>query len=104
AGDGGERGRCWEDGLTLLQRVSKPVERSAAIRHVADQLGMDEKALLARYKALPRKSAKASTPQPSAGVFENQPLPKDEEVLLQLLVHEVLTPEMWTEVRPEDFT
>jgi len=104
AGTVEDRVRCVEDVLTLLQKLSNPVEQSAAIRHVADQLGMDEKALLARYKALPRKSVKASTPQPSAGVFENQPLPKDEEVLLQLLVHEVLTPEMWTEVRAEDFT
>lgn len=96
-----ERVRCVEEVLALLQKLSNPVEKAAAIRHVADRLGMEEKVLLERYRSLPRKtlvSDEAPTAQAEA------PLPKDEEVLVRLLLHEKLTPAMAAQLAADDFT
>ncbi len=95
-----ERVRCVEEVLALLQKLSNPVEKAAAIRHVADRLGMDEKVLLERYRSLPRKVA-AEEPQVEQ---EAAPLPKDEEVLVRLLLHEKLTTEMAAQLAADDFT
>jgi DNA primase len=96
-----ERVRCVEEILALLQRLSNPVEKAAALRNVADHLGMDEKVLLERYRSLPRKATVAEeTPTSQA----EAPLPKDEEVLVRLLLHEKLTPEMRAQLAADDFT
>ncbi len=96
-----ERVRCVEEILALLQKLSNPVEKAAAIRHVADRLGMEEKVLLERYRSLPRKAASADE-APAAQI--ETPLPKDEEVLARLLLHEKLTPEMAAQLAADDFT
>ena len=96
-----ERVRCVEEILALLQKLSNPVEKAAAIRHVADRLGMEEKVLLERYRSLPRK-ASAADEAPTAQA--EAPLPKDEEVLARLLLHEKLTPEMAAQLAADDFT
>lgn len=96
-----ERVRCVEEVLALLQKLSNPVEKAAAIRHVADRLGLDEAVLLERYRSLPRNVARSQTPplrEPEA------PLPKDEEVLARLLLHEQLTPGMVAQLTAADFT
>jgi DNA primase len=95
-----ERVRCVEEILALLQKLSNPVEKAAALRHVADRLGMDEKVLLERYRSLSRKASvadEAPTAQAEA------PLPKDEEVLVRLLLHEKLTPAMRAQLAADDF-
>jgi DNA primase len=97
-----DRVRCVEEVLTLLQKLSNPVEKSAAIRHVADQLGLDEKVLLERYRSLPKKAASADGA--SQVNVESPRLPKDEEVLVRLLLHEKLTPEMAAQLAADDFT
>lgn len=97
-----DRVRCVEEVLTLLQKLSNPVEKSAAIRHVADQLGLDEKMLLERYKSLPKKTVSAG--EASQINVENPRLPKDEEVLVRLLLHEKLTPERVAQLAADDFT
>lgn len=96
-----ERVRCVEEVLALLQKLSNPVEKAAAIRHVADRLGMEEKVLLERYRSLPRK-ASAAGEAPTAEA--EAPLPKDEEVLARLLLHEKLTPGMTAQLAVDDFT
>lgn len=95
------RVRCVEEVLALLQKLSNPVEKAAAIRHVADRLGLDEAVLLERYRSLPRNVARSQAPplrEPEA------PLPKDEEVLARLLLHEQLTPGMVAQLTAADFT
>ncbi len=86
--------RCVEDVLALLQKISNPVEKAASIRHVADQLGLDESVLLKRYRTMaPARPSQGA--KPSAAPVATQPrLPKDEEVLLQLLLHQKCTPDM----------
>ena len=97
-----DRVRCVEEVLTLLQKLSNPVEKAATIRHVADQLGLEEKVLVERYRILPRRAA--STGQAPSTAVEAPRLPKDEEVLLHLLLHERLTPEMQAQFAADDFT
>jgi DNA primase len=96
-----ERVRCVEEVLALLQKLSNPVEKAAAIRHVADRLGMEEKVLLERYRSLPRKTS-ADDEAPTCDA--EAPLPKDEEVLARLLLHEKLTPGMTAQLAADDFT
>lgn len=100
-----DRVRCVEEVLALLQKLGNPVEKSAAIRHVADQLGMDEKVLLERYRMLPRRSvAVAAVAAPSPTGADSMPLPKDEHVLMHLLLHNALLPEMLAQLSVDDFT
>jgi DNA primase len=96
-----ERVRCVEEVLALLQKLSNPVEKAAALRHVADHLGMDEKVLLERYRSLPRK---VSVGDETPSIQPETPLPKDEEVLVRLLLHEKLTPDMTVQLAADDFT
>ena len=96
-----DRVRCVEEILALLQKLSNPVEKAATLRHVADHLGMEEKVLLERYRSLPRKASSADeAPMAQA----ESPLPKDEEVLVRLLLHEKLAPEMMAQLAADDFT
>jgi DNA primase len=99
-----ERVRCVEEVLALLQKISNPVEKAASIRHVADQLGMDEAVLVKRYRTMvPGRPAQGA--KPSAAPVDIQPrLPRDEEVLLQLLLHQKCTPDMLLQLSAEDFT
>ncbi len=97
-----DRVRCVEEVLALLQKLSNPVEKAAALRHVADQLGLEEKVLLERYRTLPRPPSSAG--EASATGVEAPGLPKDEEVLVRLLLHERLTPEMVAQLAEDDFT
>jgi DNA primase len=97
-----ERVRCVEEVLALLQKLSNPVEKAAAIRHVADRLGMEEKVLLERYRSLPRKASAAG--DAPASQAESLRLPNDEEVLVRLLLHEKLTPAMAAQLAADDFT
>ncbi len=96
-----ERVRCVEEVLALLQKLSNPVEKAAAIRHVADRLGLEETVLLERYRSLPRKASAADEPPTREA---EAPLPKDEEVLARLLLHEKLTPGMAAQLAADDFT
>ena len=99
-----ERVRCVEEVLLLLRKIKNPVEKNASIRHVADQLDLDEKVLLERYRTLGvrRPAAKNSDTEAAAAVPAR--LPKDEEVLLQLLLHEKCTSEMLAQLAATDFT
>lgn len=97
-----ERVRCVEEVLALLQKLNNPVEKAAAIRHVADRLGMEEKVLLERYRSLPRKASAAG--DAPASQAESLRLPNDEEVLVRLLLHEKLTPAMVAQLAADDFT
>ncbi|HZC67133.1 MAG TPA: hypothetical protein VE201_00810, partial [Nitrospirales bacterium] len=101
-----ERVRCVEEVLALLQKLSNPVEKNAALHHVADQLGLDEKVLLERYRQLTRNSSVADNEsgEASVGPVESAPLPKEEEVLVRLLLHDKLTPPMLTQLAADDFT
>jgi len=101
-----ERVRCVEAVLTLLQKLSNPVEKAAAIGHVADRLGLEEKTLLKRYRSLPQKAVAADewTVEASPQREAEAPLPKDEEVLARLLLQDKLTSGMVAQVTAEDFT
>jgi DNA primase len=100
-----DRVRCVEEVLALLQKISNPVEKAASIRHVADQLGLDEKVLLERYRAMAlRRSASSQGKAEPLEQTTAPQLPKDEEVLLQLLLHEKCTFEMVAQLAAEDFT
>jgi len=101
-----DRVRCVEEVLALLQKLSNPVEKAAALHHVADQLGLDEKVLVERYRQLTSHSSVAdhASGGASAGPVESAPLPKDEEVLVRLLLHDKLTPPMVTQLAADDFT
>ena len=98
--------RCVEEVLVLLQKISNPVEKAASIRHVADQLGLDEKVLLERYRAMARPRSASSLGKAASSLEQTttSQLPKDEEVLLQLLLHEKCTFEMVAQLAAEDFT
>jgi DNA primase len=97
-----DRVRCVEEVLSLLQKLGNPVEKAAALRHVADQLGMDEKVLLERYRMLPRRGGAAATPSPAGA--DSVMLPKDEHVLVHLLLHNALPAEMLAQLAADDFT
>jgi len=101
-----DRVRCVEEVLALLQKLSNPVEKAAALHHVADQLGLDEKVLVERYRQLTSRSSVAdhASGGASAGPVESAPLPKDEEVLVRLLLHDKLTAPMVTQLAADDFT
>jgi DNA primase len=101
-----DRVRCVEEVLALLQKLSNPVEKAAALHHVADQLGLDEKVLMERYRQLTRNSSVADhvPGEASVGPVESAPLPKDEEVLVRLLLHDKLTPPMLAQLAADDFT
>jgi len=101
-----DRVRCVEEVLVLLQKLSNPVEKAASIRHVADQLGLDEKVLLERYRAMARPRCASSLGKAASSLEQTttSQLPKDEEVLLQLLLHEKCTFEMVAQLAAEDFT
>jgi DNA primase len=101
-----DRVRAVEEVLTLLQKLDNAVEKAASIRHVADQLGLDEKLLVERYRAVARRPATTSRPasQPAQPSDAAVRLPKDEEVLLQLLLHQALAPDMMSRLSPDDFT
>ncbi len=101
-----DRVRCVEEVLALLQKLSNPVEKSAALHHVADQLGLDEKVLMERYRQLTRNSSVADhvPGEASVGPVESAPLPKDEEVLVRLLLHDKLTAPMLAQLAADDFT
>jgi DNA primase len=101
-----DRVRAVEEVLTLLHKLDNAVEKSASIRHVADQLGLDEKLLVERYRAVARRPGISATAA-SQPVPVSQPavrLPKDEEVLVQLLLHQALAPEMISRLSADDFT
>ncbi len=76
-----ERVRCVEEVLALLQKLNNPVEKAAAIRHVADRLGMEEKVLLERYRSLPRKASTAG--DEPASQAESLRLPRPYRDILQ---------------------
>ena len=97
-----DRVRCVEEVLSLLQKLSNPVEKAATLRHVADQLGLEEKVLLERYRTLPRRASSAG--EVSTAIMESPQLPKDEAVLMHLLLHDVLTTEMLAQLAADDFT
>jgi len=101
-----DRVRCVEEVLALLQKLSNPVEKAAALHHVADQLGLDEKVLMERYRQLMRNSSVADnvSGESSVGPVESAPLPKDEEVLVRLLLHDKLTSPMLAQLAADDFT
>jgi DNA primase len=101
-----DRVRCVEEVLALLQKLSNPVEKAAAFHHVADQLGLDEKVLMERYRQLTRNSSVADHVSGEASVspVEGAPLPKDEEVLVRLLLHDKLTAPMLAQLAADDFT
>ncbi len=97
-----DRVRCVEEVLAVLQKLGNPVQKAAAIRHVADRLGLDEKVLVERYRSLPRRAVSAgqASPAPEA----SPQLPKEEEVLMRLLLHDALSPEEVARLEPDDFT
>lgn len=99
-----DRVRCVEEVLELLQKLSNPVEKAAAVRQVADHLGLEEKLLADRYRTLARRRTVRSDPQVSRESKQALPLPKDEEVLVRLLLHEKLTPEMLARLSADAFT
>jgi DNA primase len=109
-----ERVRAVEEILVLLQKLDNPVEKAASIRHVADQLGLDEKVLVERYRALPRRPSPATPvmhpPQAHTNAPDQAPavkavqLHKAEQDLLLLLLHDKLAPEMVARLAPDDFT
>src|SRR5207245_9994181 len=45
-----DRVRCVGEILAFLQKLRSPVEMPAALHHIADQLGLDEKVVGARYR------------------------------------------------------
>ena len=101
-----DRVRCVEEVLALLQKLSNPVEKAAALHHVADQLGLDEKVLVERYRQLTSHASVVdhASGDASVGPVESAPLPKDEEVLVRLLLHDKLTPPMLAQLAADDFT
>jgi len=101
-----DRVRCVEEILALLQKLSNPVEKAAALHHVADQLGLDEKVLVERYRQLTSHASVAdhASGEASVGPVESAPLPNDEEVLVRLLLHDKLTPPMLAQLAADDFT
>ena len=99
-----DRVRSVEEVLRLLQKLDNPIEKNASIRHVADQLGLDEKLLVERYQALARQRSRPPSVEVPQSLPQEARLPKDEEVLVQLLLHERLAPAMLSRLNPEDFT
>jgi DNA primase len=100
-----ERVHAVEEVLALLQKLSNAVEKAASIRTVADRLGLDEKVLLERYEVLARQRTRVQKGSDSVQVaIQPAALPKDEEVLLQLLLHEKLSPDMLGRLAADDFT
>jgi DNA primase len=99
-----ERVRCVEEVLLLLRKIKNPIEKNASIRHVADQLGLDEKVLLERYRTLGVQRSAAKNTDTGAAAAVSARLPKDEEVLLQLVLHEKCTAEMLAQLSAADFT
>lgn len=98
-----ERVHCVKEVMDLLHKLENQVEKNAAILAVSHQLGLDEKVLIEHYNKL-RRSYSTKVSESSQPEAESQPLPKDEEVLLRLLLHEKLTPEMLNHLATDDFT
>lgn len=101
-----DRVRSVEEVMALLQKLTNPVEKSASLRLVADELGLDEKLLLERYHSLAKRNRPAASVKPAAAslLAPQMPLPKDEEVLLLLLLHGKLSPAMLSLLSADDFT
>jgi DNA primase len=99
-----ERVRCVEEVLVLLRKIKNPIEQNASIRHVADQLGLEEKVLLERFRTLGLRRSPAKNSETAAAAAVPARLPKDEEALLQLLLHEKCTAEMLAKLSAADFT
>src|SRR5437773_10939649 len=59
-----------------------------------------------RYRQLARNSSVADhvPGEPSVGPVERAPLPKDEEVLVRLLLHDKLTAPMLAQLAADEFT
>ena len=98
-----ERVRCVKEVMDLLHKLENQVEKNAAILTVSHQLGLDEKVLIEHYNKL-RRSYSTKVSENSQPEVESQPLPKDEEVLARLLLHEKLTPVLAAQLAAADFT
>jgi DNA primase len=88
--------------LPVIRKVTRPVERSYYLKHLAESLGLEERELVREMAQLGNAGAAVSnSPLPSPLLR----LPKEEQIPLHLLVHNrVTTHTLLQQIEPEHFT
>ena len=105
-----ERTRRVDDVLSILTKVSNPIEKNEQIQRVAERLGVRPQLLLDRYPDVfdrqqgvaSRRQGKSSIP-PSRKRRNEQREFREERDIVSLMVQGGLHPEHLESLRPEDF-
>lgn len=88
--------------LPVIRKVTRPIERSYYLKHLSESLGLEEREL-AREMAILKSRDVPQTASPSESPLSN--LPKEEQILLHLLLHNAVAAHVvLQEIRPEFFT
>lgn len=88
--------------LPVIRKVTRPVERSYYLKHLAESLGLEERELVREMAQLGNAGAAVSS-SPSPSPLSR--LPKEEQIPLHLLVHHrVTTHTLLQQIEPEHFT
>jgi DNA primase len=88
--------------LPVIRKVTRPVERSYYVQHLAEGLGLEERELIKEMVHLPGASATVSN---SSAPMPLSRLPKEEQMLLHLLVHNRVTVQsLLQQIEPAHFT
>ncbi len=88
--------------LPVIRKVTRPVERSYYLKHLAESLGLEERELVREMAQLGNAGAAVSS---SSSPSPLSRLPKEEQIPLHLLVHNrVTTHTLLQQIEPEHFT
>ncbi|MBI3811218.1 MAG: DNA primase [Nitrospirae bacterium] len=88
--------------LPVIRKVTRPVERSYYLKHLAESLGLEERELVKEMAQLSGTGAAAPSPSSPSPLSR---LPKEEQIPLHLLVHNRVTAQMLLQqIEPDHFT
>lgn len=91
--------------LPAIRKVTRPVERSYYLKHLAENLGLNEGELAAELSRPAAKRPLDSADAAASGARPAERLPKEEELLIHILIH---TPgsvsEVAREIDPDHFS
>jgi DNA primase len=88
--------------LPVIRKVSRPVERRYYLKHLAESLGLEERELTYEMAQLNGDRSPSAAPSLESSFSR---LPKEEQILLHLLVHDRVTVHaLLQEVDPQHFS
>ncbi|MBI3995980.1 MAG: DNA primase [Nitrospirae bacterium] len=88
--------------LPVIRKVTRPVERSYYLKHLAERLGLEERELAAEMARLGGVRTAVSNPPFESPLAK---MPQEEQIILHLLVHNRVTDRTLIEpLEPEHFT